>query len=62
MDDHGLDIFVAIIQSIFLMMVIGPICYFIYIHGRERRTQAVSGRKQHGWNVLYVLTILLLIP
>lgn len=63
MNDHGLDIFVAVFQTICLAMVIGPVCWLIYASDRERRLHlAPRQRSAHLPLYLGVIVAFLLIP
>jgi hypothetical protein len=63
MNDHDLDVFVGIIQTIFLMMVVGPTCYFIWYRDVKNRGQVTAPVVRHYflYKAYMVIAILLLL-
>jgi hypothetical protein len=63
MNDHDLDVFVGIIQTIFLLMVVGPACYFIWYWDKEHRGQVTAPVVRHYflYKAYMVIAILLLL-
>lgn len=54
MNDAGLDQFVAVLHTIFLAMVVGPACYFVYYYDRARpRPVDMTPGKWRLWYTLY---------